>query len=150
MITKILVPVDGSPHADTAVEWASALSAKFDAPLLLLHVIARWGTELSPAELRPLADVERTPVTEWDVLESLGRRIADAAAERARTRGATRIETTVELGDPAQTILEQAKTHGADLIVMGRRGLGPLPGLFLGSVSTKVLHLADCACLTVK
>ena len=37
-----------------------------------------------------------------------------------------------------------------DLIVMGRRGLGDLGGLLMGSVSHKVCHLADCACLTVK
>ncbi len=150
MLKKILVPVDGSSHANAAVDWASALAEKFGATLVLHHAIPKWGSELYPEELRALADVEKVQISEWDVLEALGRRVVEAAADRARLRGAKAIETVVDVGDPAQSILDQAKKSGVDLIVMGRRGLGALPGLLLGSVSSKVVHLAECACLTVK
>jgi nucleotide-binding universal stress UspA family protein len=53
-------------------------------------------------------------------------------------------------GDPAHAIVEEAKGHKADLIVMGRRGLGSLTGLLVGSTTTKVAQLAPCAVLTVK
>ena len=43
-----------------------------------------------------------------------------------------------------------SKHEKPDMIVMGRRGLSDLQGLLMGSVSHKVSHLADCACLTVK
>ena len=146
MISKILVPVDGSRHANAAVEWASDLAVKFQARLMLLNVVIESGSGLVPDEYREYAKIERAEVTDWDLLESLARKIVGAAERRARSRGAS----AVEFGDPAAVILEQSKKFAADLIVMGRRGLGPLPGLFLGSVSSKVLHLADCACLTVK
>jgi nucleotide-binding universal stress UspA family protein len=150
MISKILVPVDGSRHANAAVEWASDLAVKFQARLLLLNVVIESGSGVVPDEYRDYAKIERAEVTDWDLLESLARKIVSAAERRARSRGASAVETAVEFGDPAAVILEQSKKFAADLIVMGRRGLGPLPGLFLGSVSSKVLHLADCACLTVK
>jgi nucleotide-binding universal stress UspA family protein len=53
-------------------------------------------------------------------------------------------------GDPAAAILNLTREENADIIVMGRRGLGDLAGLLLGSVSHNVTHLAECACLTVK
>jgi nucleotide-binding universal stress UspA family protein len=52
-------------------------------------------------------------------------------------------------GDPAACILEAARNSQARFIVMGRRGLGRLAGLLIGSVSQKVSQLADCTCITV-
>ncbi len=150
MISTILVPVDGSPHANTAIDWASDLAVKYGARLVLLHVIAKWRPEAYAEDARALAQREQNDVTEWELLQSLGRRVVDPAEQRARKRGVTAPETVIEVGDPAETVLEQAKELKADLIVMGRRGLGPLPGLLLGSVSSKIVHLSECACLTVK
>jgi nucleotide-binding universal stress UspA family protein len=150
MIRNIVVPVDGSMHSDAAVDWASEIAAKFDARLLLLHVVTERGSGLVPEELREFAKIERVDVTDWDIMESVARRIVDAAERRARGRGAKAVETAVAAGSPAEVILDQSKKFGANLIVMGRRGLGRLPGLLLGSVSSKIVHLAECACLTVK
>ena len=60
------------------------------------------------------------------------------------------VRTVLREGDPAAAIRDLAREEKPDIIVMGRRGLGDLAGLLLGSVSQKVLHLAECACLTVK
>jgi nucleotide-binding universal stress UspA family protein len=54
------------------------------------------------------------------------------------------------VGDPAEEILKTAKAFGADLIVMGARSLGTVQRVVLGSVSTKVMHEADCDILIVK
>lgn len=150
MIASILVPVDGSAHAMAAVDWASDLAVKYGARLILLHVVAKFAPELYADEMRALAKTEDVLVTGADLVQSLSRPIVEPAAQRARSHGATMVETAVETGDPAAIILDWARAREVDLIVMGRRGLGSLPGLVLGSVSTKVLHLSDCACLTVK
>jgi nucleotide-binding universal stress UspA family protein len=150
MIRKIVVPVDGSVHANVAVDWACDLAIKYQAPLLLLHVITVRGSGTLPEEFREYAKMEGVEITDWDIIESEGRGIVNAAEKRAQSRGAKEIETAIAFGNPAEVILERSKKFGADLIVMGRRGLGPLPALFLGSVSSKVVHLADCACLTVR
>jgi nucleotide-binding universal stress UspA family protein len=54
------------------------------------------------------------------------------------------------VGDEAAEIVRVAEQSGADLIVLGARGLNPLKRLVLGSVSTKVLHQAPCDVLVVK
>ena len=60
------------------------------------------------------------------------------------------VEEQVTLGNPRRQIVRLAGENGADRIVMGRRGLGRLADLLLGSVSHKVTQSADCACMTVK
>jgi nucleotide-binding universal stress UspA family protein len=54
------------------------------------------------------------------------------------------------VGDPAEEILATARSFGAELIVIGARSLGTVKRLVLGSVSTKVMHEADCDVLIVK
>jgi nucleotide-binding universal stress UspA family protein len=81
---------------------------------------------------------------------ALGERLMEDAKTRARQQAVPSVRTVLREGDPAAGILNLAREEKADIIVMGRRGLGDLAGLLLGSVSHKVTHLADCACLTVK
>jgi nucleotide-binding universal stress UspA family protein len=59
------------------------------------------------------------------------------------------IQSTVVQGDPANRIMEFAKTEGVDMIVIGSRGLTGMKGVLLGSVSHKVFHLADNIYITV-
>jgi len=149
MIENILVAVDGSAHAHAAVDMAGEIAAKFGARVTLLHVMTELGSARVPDELRWYAEAEKIRLSEADILRSVANEIVQRAERRARERGAERIETAIELGDPAGTIVGHAKAHKTDLIVMGRRGLGDIRGLLLGSVSHKVGHLAGCACLTV-
>jgi nucleotide-binding universal stress UspA family protein len=53
-------------------------------------------------------------------------------------------------GDPVEEIIQFAKNNDIDMIVIGSRGLGKIKGLLLGSVSSKVCHLAECTCVTIK
>jgi nucleotide-binding universal stress UspA family protein len=68
----------------------------------------------------------------------------------AAERGVKEVKGVIIDSDPAKAILDCAKTEGADLIVIGSRGLGDLKGLLVGSVSHKVCRLADCTCITVR
>ena len=148
MIRSILVPVDGSAHANAAVDLASDIAAKFDASIILLNVISRPGSGTVPEEFRPYAQLEHVRLTEWDLIKAAADGIVEAAARRARANGIANAESITAVGDPARTIATIARDRNVDLIAMGRRGLGDLEGLLLGSVSHKVAHLADRPCLT--
>ena len=61
-----------------------------------------------------------------------------------------RAHTRVEVGDPAETVLDIAEEEESDLIVMGSRGFGTFRRLLMGSVSSQVLAQAHCPVLVVK
>jgi nucleotide-binding universal stress UspA family protein len=75
--------------------------------------------------------------------------MSDARA-RAEEKAVQKVRTITRAGDPTKEILSVASEEQVDMIVMGRRGLGDLAALVLGSVSRRVTQLAECACLTVK
>jgi len=150
MIKKILVPIDGSEHAKKAVALASDVGGKYDARLTLLQVMRRTGTDLVPEGLRRYAEIEHVEITEREMLRTVADEIIKEARKLARAHGMDGVESVIELGDPARVILDYARAHDIDLIVMGSRGLGEVRGLLLGSVSHKVSHLAQCTCVTVK
>jgi nucleotide-binding universal stress UspA family protein len=148
MVSHVLVAVDGSSHADRAVEFAAEFAVKYEADLTILNVVSYASTV--PLALGAYAELEGLYAESRSVLQTAGERIVESASERARRLGVATLSTAVELGSPAQTICETAKEIGADVVVMGRRGLGDFSGLFLGSVTHKVAHTADCTVITVK
>lgn len=150
MFAKILVPTDGSEHAARAVAVASDLAAKYEAELTVLHVMEEIGTSRIPAELESYARIEHVDVSERDMLTAIANQIVGRAATQAHEAGARKVIEEVAAGSPGPTVVEYAQKHGIDLIVMGRRGLGRVADLLMGSVSHRVAQLADCACLTVK
>jgi len=175
MIKTILVPTDGSEHAEKAVVLAADIAEKYQARLVFLHVL-RHGP--LPETLRHMADVERVasvgsspasapfaavPLahfpagvvnrkedTSEEVYEFVGQQALRRAEEIAKGNGVRATKTVMGDGDPARLILEHADKEGANLIVMGCRGLSDLKGLLMGSVSHKVSHLATCTCVTVR
>lgn len=64
--------------------------------------------------------------------------------------GGLQVETILRRGDAATELLDFAKTHQVDLIACGSRGLNPISGWLLGSVSRKLVHYAPCSVLVVK
>jgi nucleotide-binding universal stress UspA family protein len=157
MIQNIIVPIDGSPHAQLALDLSTDLAARYDAQLVLVHVAGGGGKlpeDLYKAASRELqeddgASAQPDQAQEHRILERMGQMLLRAAQEKAEAKGVTRCETVIDFGDPGERIVEQARERSADLIVMGSRGHGELAGLVLGSVSHKVFHLAPCSCVTV-
>jgi nucleotide-binding universal stress UspA family protein len=161
MIQTLLTPIDGSMHAQAALELSIDLATKYDAQIVLLHVGVRDGNvseELYDTASRELekaeSNGEETGINaqqsrHLQILEYLGRMLLRNAHEHAEGKGVRRVETAIDFGEAGECILHYAKQRSADLIVMGSRGFSELKGLFLGSVSHKVFHLATCSCVTV-
>jgi nucleotide-binding universal stress UspA family protein len=138
---KILVPVDGSEQSHKAVAFAADLAKHYSATLHLLHV---FKLTIIPEGLGEYVMSDR------EQLIALGNRIIAAAEGEAKGHGIERIEATVVEGDPAERIIDYAKEHEVDIIVIGSRGLGTFKGLLLGSVSNKVSHRTDRTCVIVR
>lgn len=161
MIRTILTPIDGSMHAQMALDLSTDLAARYDIELVLLHVGGSSGDvpdALYDTALHELEEAEKsgqeTGIPSYQprylqVLEYMGHMLLRKAREQAESKGVKRVETIVDVGDPGERIIQLAKQRSADLIVMGSRGFGELKGLILGSVSHKVFHLAPCSCVTV-
>ncbi len=61
-----------------------------------------------------------------------------------------RVNFEVQVGEPAEEIVDLARLEGYDLVVVGSRGLGPVKEILLGSVSNRILHTAPCPVLVVR
>ena len=146
MSKTILVPVDGSEHSKKALEFAAELCGKFDGKLLLLHV----PQSLPHDRTLVLGAAAITMHSTGDELAAAGSKVLDAAQQVATRHGCKNVQALTGSGDPAQAIVKQAEKVGADMIVMGSRGLSDIKGLLLGSVSHKVTYLAHCTCVTVR
>ena len=139
---KILVPVDFSEHSARAIEVAIDLAKAFDGSIQLLHCY-----QIQPAAATPYGIV---------LPESFDREIREAAArqldERLQKVKAAGVEGEASLSAmfPSLAIAETASEIGADLIVMGTRGLSGLKHVLLGSVAERTLRSAPCPVLTVK
>ena len=147
MIRKILVPVDGSEHSRTALEFACELSEKFDARLSVVHVVKDEAAERT---VMVLGSSHVTLPAEPETIKAAGQAVIDAARKLTEEHGCRLASADSVSGSPAKEILAAVDDGSIDTIVMGSRGLGDIGGLLLGSVSHKVSHLARCTCIVVR
>lgn len=144
MFKTIVVAVDGSEPSKNALNAACTLTKTFGAELHLVHSPQIETTMVVHGYM-----VIDAPITPERIAEA-GNDVIDAAKAQAKEADVTLASETKGRGDPTEDILEIAKLNDADLIVMGRRGLGSVASVFLGSVSQKVSHGATCSVLTVQ
>jgi len=144
---NILVALDGSDHARSALELASDIATKYGATL---HVINAIESSKLPDALRRYAESEHIEGSAQRIYASIAERMLDAASKEAKELGVKDVRLVIRNGDPAGQIVDYAKEAKIDMIVMGSKGLSDIQGLLLGSVSHKVSHLAPCTCVTVR
>jgi nucleotide-binding universal stress UspA family protein len=175
MFKKILCSTDGLDHSAKALDLAIDMAQKYDASLVLLHVLHQHGnmdalqhfaeieglTKHVNTELRRLQSMDNrvnlaagSTFQESGIsprlLVEVGQRLLNGAQREAKDRGLKNVDVRLEGGDPADTILRCIDKENIDCVIMGSRGLNDLKGLFLGSVSHKVTNRAPCTCIAVK
>ena len=148
MIRHVLVAVDGSEHAERALDLGCWLANSLDAKLSVMYVV-RDAPRIPPG-VDEYGRLEHLHVTQLDVVRSVAEHVLADAERRAKAAHVVDVETVAATGRPAKEIVEYAEKAEADVIVLGRRGLGDVGGLLLGSVSHKVGHLAESMVMTVK
>jgi nucleotide-binding universal stress UspA family protein len=135
MFKTILLAYDGSEHGKKAAHLARGLKEVHGARLFVVHAY------------EPVPDYLGEPLYQALLAQRLER------AEEVLREGLALVgeaEGEVLEGEAAEAILRAAEAHGADLIVMGTRGLGGLKGVFLGSQSQKVVAHAPCPVLLAR
>lgn len=145
---RILLAVDGSENSLRAADLAGQLSAMSDVPVDIVYVLER-GTPRMPKEVEEKHLAHVTP-TKLDLEKAAGRDIVSAATSRVSKAGGTVEGQQVRIGPPAHEIVDAAEDLDCDCIVMGRRGLGDVRGLLMGSVSTRVGQLSDRTLVTTR
>jgi nucleotide-binding universal stress UspA family protein len=132
MFGTVLLAVDGSKHAEKAVDLAGKLIREHD-EVVVLHV-----TEVLPARFQTTSGAEYAADQEAVELATRHAKEFESAGVRARTEF-----RHIRYGHVARVIVETAQEVDAGVIVMGSRGRSDLTAVLLGSVAHKVLHLAD-------
>jgi nucleotide-binding universal stress UspA family protein len=141
----ILAATDGSEAADRAVEFAAILATRLGATLQILNVVGLCDPPQHELEERSRWE----HMTPGEFRNAISAQILSAAAQRAKKLGIPNAQLVSEIGDVATSITDTAKRDATDIIVLGKRGLGRLPGLLLGSVSQKLVSVAPCAVIVV-
>ena len=175
MFQKILCPIDGSDHATKAFGLAMDLAQKYDAELLIMHVLNRQENIDSLqhfAEVEGLTQGVNTELQRFNAMDyrvgmipgsalqdtgisprllvDIGQYLLDGAKARAEREGINTVDVRLEDGNPASRILNCIKKENVDCVVLGSRGLSDIKGLVQGSVSHKISSQADCTCISVK
>ena len=145
MFKSMVVGTDGSDTAKEAVRQATDLAQRISAKIHLVSAYEpvpegrlREERQSVPDDLQwmvnPREDVSTT-------LEQAGEAIREQGVE---------VETHAREGDPADAILDVAEEEGADLIVVGNKGMTGAKRFLLGSVPNKVSHHAPCSVMIIR
>ena len=140
---KITVAVDGSDHANEALDFAIDLAKHYGSALTIVGVAPIVPMYIAPTEplspgIVPPSDLPRY------------REIVANAVKRAKSGGATTVAGVAKEGVVVDELLEQLESQPADLAVVGSRGLSTTKRILLGSVSSALVAHAPCPVLVVR
>lgn len=140
MYKKILVAYDGSEGSRKALEHAIHLAKELGS-----QVSALWVRGSLPHYPETVDEVEEEKEAADSFLKKLTRELLAISEKQGID-----IHADSRTGHPAKTIVDYAKEHGFDLIVLGHRGHSGLWGSFLGHTTDKVSENAHCSVLIVR
>ena len=141
---KVLVSIDGSKHSAKAIDYLITHSAMFEGKgsgLVVLHV----EPDVIPPEVTQY--IPKKSIADW-YADQIKAAIKSATAKLDKAK--IQYKLVQKVGHVADTILAEAKTAKADMIVMGSHGRSSLMNLIMGSIATQVLSQAKQPVLIVK
>jgi nucleotide-binding universal stress UspA family protein len=152
MFPKILVPLDGSEYAESALDTAVKIAHQFNSKLTLIHVssfslflpLHLFGDEGTSLGM----DLEES-MRVAEVIREAGAEILAKGEQRVAAAGVP-VDTVLREGHVVQEIVKAAQEGRYDLIVMGAKGRSKIQEMLLGSVSEKVVRTAPCTVMIVK
>jgi nucleotide-binding universal stress UspA family protein len=137
MLSTVAVGTDGSTTAAEAVKAAAEIARRFDAELVLLAVFQEGGGTPGPED----------PELQWASSPSARlREILERTEKEVRSSG-VQCRTLTDEGDPGEVLVSLAESCGADVLVIGNKGMHRR---VLGSVPNTVTHRAPCSVFVVK
>jgi nucleotide-binding universal stress UspA family protein len=142
MVQTVAVGTDGSGTADKAVEFAIDLAARYEAKIVFISAYNPVSESRRKREGRQAPDDLQWMINPAEDVEATLR----DCEERAEARG-LRWASEAREGDAAKTLVELADSNGADILVIGNKGM---QRKVLGSVPNSVSHNAPCSVLIVK
>jgi nucleotide-binding universal stress UspA family protein len=131
---KILLATDGSEEAELAATAAAELAKSTASELQVAHVAAQYSYARAAGEELP----------------DVAQQVLDEQVSRLQHAGVTAAEAHVRVGPPAAVIVALTEHIGAQLIIMGSRGMGGIRRALMGSVSDSVVSHAHCAVMVVR
>jgi nucleotide-binding universal stress UspA family protein len=144
MFNRILVPTDGSDITGKAVATAIALAKSVNAKLYTLSV-------KEPFPYSAISEMQPTPPQEFfDAQERIAAARVKAVGDSATGSGLLCEAHTVEALHPWEAIIEHARRHECDLIVMASHGRRGVTAMLLGSETQKVLTHSKVPVLVVR
>lgn len=143
MYRIVVVGTDGSPTADRAVEAAADLARSWGSELHIVTAVRSPRSGMASASGAPLVDSGAGAA----LAEEVGKNVGEQAVSSHGS--GLKVEAHAAQGNADDVILETAAQVGADLIVVGSKGMRGARR-YLGSVPNSVAHGAQCAVLIVK
>jgi nucleotide-binding universal stress UspA family protein len=159
MFQKILISVDESPSSEDLFTQAVTIAQKFNAELILLHVLSPL-TDIYPIGVPMYPGMDASMDINYGAFavdtkmyaemkekdDHKSHQFLDLLAKKA---GDVPVKCLLETGDPGDVICQVARENQADLVIVGTHGLTGVKELLLGSVSNYVVHHSPCAVLTL-
>ncbi|WP_394281392.1 universal stress protein [Corynebacterium sp.] len=134
--STITVGTDGSSSSLKAVRSAASLARAYDAQLI---IICAYYNSTGSLLNSPSSDYSTLPVVSDDRAEEYLAEAGELAAEE----GADKVRLIAKSGSPVQVLVDSVNEYGADLLVVGNRGVNSLSGRVFGNIPTGVARKAN-------
>ncbi len=144
-IRSILAPTDFSHHAATGLRYACGLAQQFHSTLHLLHVLPEVVAPVGPEPML----VPTVPAEYYREAEQTALQAMETALDNTWGKPAS-VHSKVQWGDPVIGIVNYAREHDIDLVVISTHGRTGLRHVLLGSVAERIVREAPCPVLTVR